>query len=138
MSIEEKLDALKESIDTLNSTLREGMAQAAAARGEAQPGKDTPTAAEASDKPAKPSRARPAAEKNSDAKPAAEKPVAACTYEELRSKLIVFGKEKGDPALISLLAEFGAKNGRELKEADYGRVLDRVEALSNEDNDGLL
>lgn len=122
--LEQKIDELKASIDTLNETLRAGMAQAAAAAG-----------GDAPSKPAKPAKAATKAKEEPAVK--AEEPAApVCTYAELRTEMLKVSAKKGDPALVALLGEFGAKTGKDIKEADYAKVLDRVAEILAEGESG--
>lgn len=121
--LEQKIEELKASIDTLNETLRAGMAQAAGA------------APAATDKPAGRGKGKAAAAAAAEpAEPAAP----SITYEELRAKLIEVSQAKGDKTIVALFGEFGAKTGKEIKQDDYPAVLKRVEEIMAEGNGGDL
>lgn len=124
--LEQKIDELKASIDTLNETLRAGMAQAAAGGGEAAAPAEKPATRKAAA-----TKAAPKAETK-----AAEPATPACTYAELRTEMLKVSAKKGDPALVALLGEFGAKTGKDIKEADYAAVLDRVAEILAEGESG--
>lgn len=119
--LEQKIDELKASIDTLNETLRAGMAQAAGAA-------DKPA-----EKPAGRGKAKPKEE------PKEEPAAPTITYEELRAKLIEVSQTKGDKVLVALIGEFGAKSGKEIRQNDYPDVLKRAEEILAEgDGSDLL
>src|ERR1019366_5905250 len=59
-------------------------------------------------------------------RPKAEKPL---TYAEVAVELHAVMKVKGRDALIALLTEFSAKNGQEIKEADYPACVARAKEV---------
>ncbi len=57
------------------------------------------------------------------------KPIA---YDTVREAVLSLAEKKGHQVAVGLLAEFGAKNGKDLKPAQYAKALARVNELMGE------
>ena len=72
------------------------------------------------------SSAAASAEPQPQASTAADAPI---TYDQVRPLILEVVKKKGRPAGESLLSKFGAKNGTELKPADYATFVAQANEL---------
>lgn len=61
-----------------------------------------------------------------------EEPAAEISYDQVASKLIALAKAKGREAAISLLADFNAKSGKDLKTEQYSDVISHIDTLLGE------
>jgi hypothetical protein len=55
-----------------------------------------------------------------DAPPSAK----AVTYEDVREAILKLAESKGHSVAVHMLGRFGAKSGKEIKEADFAAVID--------------
>lgn len=125
-AIQENTSAIRELIAAISKGVPTTTAQVAAVVAEAPKTDKSAKAVTEPEAPAKPETAAPAtSQAASDSAPAASAP----TYEEVKHAIVKLSGSKGRDAVVSLLSEFGAGKGPDLKPEQFADFIAKATQL---------